>query len=167
MYAIRDFVKEFLDPTNPMKILDVGSYDKHNPKKLLNCGRYLRKPPLWEYTGIDLSPGRNVDVVAKGPYEYPFEDGSFDLVISANTLEHTQDTHKFVKELARLSKDLVVIFVPNTRHEHKYPIDCWRVFPDGMKFLLEDIAGLEVIKVGLVGGEKLADTIGVARKKYA
>lgn len=41
----------------------------------------------------------------------PFEDDSFDVVISAAVIEHTLDYRKFIKELARVAKDggLVVI----------------------------------------------------------
>ena len=163
MGSIRDTVNKYFDKTVPLKILDVGSYDKNNPKRKLNCGRYLNMPPLWEYVGLDIAPGPNVDVVADGPYDYPFPDNSFDIVISANTLEHTQDMQRFVNEMKRVTKDWLIIFVPNTRPEHKHPIDCWRVFPDGMKFLLET-AGMNIIEVGLSGGGKQNDTVGIARK---
>jgi SAM-dependent methyltransferase len=148
-----------------MSILDVGSFDPHNPARQLNCGRHLKKLPFWKYVGLDIISGPNVNVIADSPYLYPFEDDTFDLVISANTLEHVEDTHAFVKELARVSKDWIIIIVPNTRSEHKYPIDCWRVFPDGMKFLLEKIAGLEIVYVGKGYNGSDIDTVGIARKR--
>ena len=164
MYLMAKVVKKYLDPTKPLKILDVGSLDVHNPTKKLTFGRYLAKPPLWEYTGLDLVPGRNVDVVSEEPYHYPFASESFDVVVSGSTLEHVFDMHKFVKEVARLSKDLVIIIAPNTHPEHKYPVDCWRVFPDGMNFLLGEIAGLMVEDVYRGGGKELSSTVGIAKK---
>lgn len=163
MYLMAAIVKKYLDPTKKLKILDVGSLDVHNPVKKLNFGRYLNKPPLWEYTGLDLAPGRNVDVVSEAPYSYPFSMGEFDVVVSGSTLEHVFDTHRFVKELARISRDLVIVIAPNTHPEHRYPVDCWRIFPDGMFWLLGDVAGLNVIDVYRGGGKELSSTVGIAR----
>lgn len=157
-------MRNYLNAKKTLSILDVGSLDVHNPKKELNFGRYLKGRDNWTYTGLDLVEGANVDVVATGMYEYPFPDNSFDVVVSANTLEHVLDTHKFIKEIARVTRDLVYIAVPNSHPEHCFPIDCWRVFPDGMRFLLKDIAGLEVLDVYRDGRAEKKDTIGIARK---
>jgi SAM-dependent methyltransferase len=156
-------VNEYLDKTRPMKILEVGSLDLHNPKKDLIFRRYFRRPN-WEFIGLDIEPGHNVDVVSVDKYNYPFPDNSFDLVLSGNTMEHVEDIYAFVKEIARLTKDLVFIMVPNTHGLHQYPLDCWRVFPDGMKFLLAEVAGLEVIECYMGGNIRKEDTIGVAKK---
>jgi len=160
-----EFVKKYLDINQELKILEVGSLDVHNPRKDLVFRRYFRDKPKWEFTGLDIKAGENVDVVSDKPYNYPFPDNHFDVVISGNTLEHVEDLHKIVKEIARITKDLVYITAPNTHPHHTYPIDCWRIFPDGMRFLLEDIAGLEILecKKGKGKGEK--NTIGIARKR--
>lgn len=162
---IGKLVKKYFNPNVPLKILDVGSYDKHSNKRQLNCGRHLRKPPMWHYEGLDIISGPNVDIVASSPYSYPVENESYDLVISANTLEHVENTHAFVKELARVSRDWIIIVVPNTRPEHKHPIDCWRIFPDGMRYLLGGVANLDIVYVGFGGEKSKFDTVGIARKK--
>jgi SAM-dependent methyltransferase len=164
MYLMAAIVKKYLDPTKKLNILDVGSLDVHNPVKKLTFGRYLDKPPLWNYTGLDLVPGRNVDVVSEEPYRYPFAEGEFDVVVSGSTLEHVFDTHRFIKELARISNDLIIVIAPNTHVEHRYPVDCWRVFPDGMTFLLGEIAELNIIDVYRGGGKEQSSTVGIAKK---
>lgn len=164
MYTCRWFVKRYLDPNKELNVLDVGSIDTDRPERDLTFKRYFRKIPKWKYTGLDIVPGRNVDVVTKAPYAYQFPDNTFDVVISGNTLEHVPDMYQWVRELARLSRGLVFIQVPSVRPEHKHPVDCWRVYPDGMRFLLGEVAGLEVLEVFLAGSLK-EDTVGVGRKK--
>ena len=161
LYAFRDFYREyFMSRKNEkLKFLDVGSLAVGKSGVF---GRYLRHPN-WEYVGLDIVEGRNVDVISKELYHYPFEDNSFDAVISGSTLEHVEDIYAVVKEMARITKDFVWIIVPNMCKQHRYPIDCWRIFPDGMKFLLKDIGGLKIIKAEISPHES-RETIGIAKK---
>jgi len=163
---MKDFVDKYLDKNQELKILEVGSLDVHNPRKDLVFRRYFRDNPKWEFVGLDIEAGENVDVVSEKPYDYPFPDNHFDVVISGNTLEHVEDLHKIIKEIARIAKDLIYITVPNAHPHHMYPIDCWRIFPDGMRFLLEDIAGLEIVECKKDKKRDEKNTIGIARKKH-
>lgn len=156
-----DFQNEFLiDRVNePLRILEVGS-------KLANFRLLLRDHLIsrnWEFVGLDLIAGRNVDVVSEEPYKYPFEDNSFDVVLSGSTLEHVEDTHKWIREVARVTNDLVWILVPNFCKEHRHPVDCWRILPDGMRFLLATIADMEVL-YSEKSERHSEDTIGIAKK---
>jgi len=60
------------------------------------------------------------------------------------------------------------IITPWKQREHKYPIDCWRIMPDGMRFLLSEVAGMEVVKTYLNNGRSMhmapADCVGIAQK---
>jgi len=159
---MKKFVDKYLDTNKQLKILEVGSLQTSPVNKDMIYKRYFRDNPKWKFVGMDIVAGTNVDIVSKDSYNYPFKDNSFDVVISGNTMEHIQDIYKWIKELERITKDLVCIIVPSTRPEHKYPFDCWRVFPDGMKFIMEEIAGLDVIECKLTG---LEDTIGVGKKR--
>lgn len=131
------------------KVLDVGSLDVNGTYRDL----------FTNYTGLDIAPGKNVDIVSKNSYEYPPKDNSFEVVISGNTIEHIEDAQKWIKEIARITSDLVCIITPWNLEVHRYPIDCWRILPDGMEFLFK-LAELKTLECYIEG----IDTIGIARK---
>jgi SAM-dependent methyltransferase len=153
MTLMRSFANGLLG-NNCLDVIDIGSLDVNGCYRELFAGH--------NYTGYDLAPGKNVDVVGKDQYIFPFEDNGFDVAVSGQTIEHVADMHKWIRQVARIVKPngLICIIAPNTFHEHRYPIDCWRIFPDGMQFLLEEIAGLKIVVVDKKG----IDTIGVGRK---
>jgi SAM-dependent methyltransferase len=84
---------QFPDRFRNKRVLDVGSLDINGSNKYLfeNC----------EYTGIDLGPGKNVDVVCPA-HEFL---GSFDTIISTEAFEH--DPY-FEKTLRRIVLNLLV-----------------------------------------------------------
>lgn len=138
------------------RALDVGSLNVNG------TFRELVERRGWTYTGLDLEPGDNVDVVAPGAYDYPFPDGTFDVVLSGNTLEHVEWPWEWVVELGRVLRPggLLALVAPHTFEEHRFPVDCWRVLPDGMRVLL-GIAGMVDCRV-----EKAAtDTAGSGFKR--
>ena len=110
----------------------------------------------WSYTRLD------VDILAANPYNYPLEDDSFDVVLSGSTMEHIPDLHRWAKELMRLVRPAgwLIILTVNEGPEHKHPLDCWRILPDGMHFVLANTYKTSWINVGMDG----RDTVGIARK---
>lgn len=151
---MKQFTERYLDPERELSILDVGSLDVNGSY------RPLFDNPKWIYTGLDLLPGPNVDIVSRDPYLYPFEDNTFDVVISGSVLEHVEDMQAFIREMARVKKPdgTLCVIAPWTYPEHKYPQDCWRILPDGMRFLLERIAGVHALNVH----KNETDCIGIA-----
>lgn len=79
-------------------------------------------------------------------YSYPVEDAAYDVVLSANVVEHVPRIWVWMRELARICRPggHVVTINPISWHYHESPIDCWRIYPAGMRALCED-AGLEVV----------------------
>lgn len=139
-------------------VIDIGSLDVNGTLKEFF--------PESSYTGLDIVPGDNVDIVSEELYNYPVEAGSYDIVISSNTGEHIEDIFRWVKELARVAKEYVVLCLPTAGAGfHRHPIDCWRVYPDGMKYLLKQ-AGLEVIYCKMEKTDSMTDVIAIG-KKYA
>lgn len=77
------------------RVLDVGSLDINGNNRYLfaNC----------EYTGIDVGPGRNVDVVSTG-HEFAAEDGAYDAIVSTECFEHDMHYRLTLKNIVRMLK---------------------------------------------------------------
>ncbi|MEY2542224.1 MAG: hypothetical protein QOI22_1826 [Verrucomicrobiota bacterium] len=126
----------------PLLIVDLGSHDINGSYRSL-----FDKPP-WHYLGADLAPGDNVDLVLRDPYDWrELKTGSVDIVISGQTLEHTEFFWETMFEIARVLKPhgLCCIIAPSSGPEHRFPIDCWRFYPDGLRAVAR-YAGLEVVE---------------------
>lgn len=147
-YALmQNFTERYLRRKRELFVCDIGSCDVSSDGSEITFRELFARH---RYTGLDIVSGNNVDVVTEDPYKYPFEDESFHVVISGSTLEHVKDLHKWILELKRILKreGLMCIIAPSVfRMNHPHPVDCWRIYPDGMRFLLEGIAGLEVLKI--------------------
>jgi O-antigen biosynthesis protein len=120
-------------PQEKIKLLDVGSYGVNGTYKELfpDTGKYL-------YTGLDVTPGPNVDYVPSDPYCWPeLQDESFDAIISGQAFEHIEYPWLIIEEMNRVLKKngLICIVAPSRGPEHKYPVDCWRYYPDGFRAL--------------------------------
>ena len=87
----RRFPERFLD----VRVLDVGSLDVNGNN------RYLFEPGRYEYTGVDLGPGPNVDVVCPiHLYEAPA--GTFDVVVSTEAFEHDRHLPLSLRRMVEL-----------------------------------------------------------------
>lgn len=125
------------------RVLDVGSYDVNGTL------RPLIEKRGWSYLGLDLEAGPNVDVVSEEPYLYPFAGGAFDVVVSAGTMEHVEALWYWIPELARMlrSGGLLALTTVWQCPEHRYPRDCWRILPDGMRFLFDEAEALRDYRI--------------------
>jgi SAM-dependent methyltransferase len=116
-----------------------------------------------------MTDGQNVDVVAKDPYKFPLESASFDLVISGQAFEHIEFPWLTIREIERVLKPggLAIIIAPSSGPEHRYPSDCWRFYPDGMR-ALGKWASLDCIEASTNWDETRlfmwGDTIGIFQK---
>jgi O-antigen biosynthesis protein len=130
-------------PQEKIKILDVGSYGVNGTYKEIfsDSGKYC-------YTGLDVGPGPNVDYVPADPYYWPeLHDESFEVIISGQAFEHIEYPWLIIEEMNRVLKKngLICIVAPSRGPEHKYPVDCWRYYPDGFRALAK-WAHLEVLE---------------------
>lgn len=129
----------------PLRVLDVGSrafrqrHFRHTYREVIS--------PAWVYTGSDIEPGRNVDLVQEGPYTIRREPSGFDVVISGQVLEHVPRPWELVREMHRMlvPGGWAFLVAPWEWPIHAYPVDCWRVLPDGMAALL-DAAGFRTVE---------------------
>lgn len=127
----------------PLVVVDYGSLDVNG------SFRPLFDAPAWKYVGMDREPGNNVDVVVTQPYRWPaFGTRSVDVVVSGQALEHTEFFWRTIDEIDRILKPggLCCLVAPSAGPEHRYPVDCWRFYRDGLRALAL-YAGLEPLEV--------------------
>lgn len=161
---MREFVDKYL-PDRELKILDLGSRVVAGQTQLGSYHQFCTNKK-WHYTGVDVVAGENVDIVMTDGYKFPFADGEFDVILSGQTIEHMEYPWVWFQELARVLKQggVCCIIAPALFREHRYPIDTYRYYPDGMKALAK-WSGLEVLKVArVVAGERTEDTYLIAKK---
>ena len=150
----------YAEKRNGLNVLDVGSFDVNGTYRPLIEGRG------WQYTGLDVCAGPNVDIVSHDPFNFPLDAESYDVVISGSTMEHVTAIWRWVPELVRVLKPggLLAIITHWQIREHRYPVDCWRIMPDGMKFILNETGQLTDIRAEITND---TDIIGTARKVEA
>lgn len=138
------FLREYLGgrEAERLEILDLGSQD------INGSYRSLFAEPAWHYLGVDMAPGANVDLVLRDPYQWDeIEPGTIDVIISGQTFEHTEFFWLTMQQIARALKPggLCCILAPSSGPEHRFPVDCWRVYPDGFRAVAR-YAGLETLQ---------------------
>lgn len=150
-----------------LTILDLGSTE------MGACYRPIFQRPEWNYVGVDLAPGPNVDVVLKRPYDWrEIKSESVDLLISGQVLEHVEFFWITALEVSRVLRPggMACLIAPSSGPEHRYPVDCWRFYPDGMRAFAK-IARLHCLEVytdwensGDPGSDFWHDTVLIVRK---
>jgi SAM-dependent methyltransferase len=106
-------------------VLDIGAQDVNGSLK------QLMRPPL-NYVGVDCAAGKGVDIVLADPYTLPFPNSSADAVMSTSCFEHSEMFWVLFLEIMRVLKPsgLFYLNVPSNGDFHRYPVDCWRFYPD-------------------------------------
>lgn len=135
------YLKEY--ENRELRILDIGSQDVNGTYKPLFDN------PKWSYFGCDMIEGDNVDIVLKDIYNWgEIKSNSFDIVISGQAFEHIEYTWVTMLEISRVLKDegMACIIAPSGGYEHRYPLDCWRFYPDGFNTLAK-YSGLNTLEV--------------------
>ncbi len=114
-------------------------------------------------TTVDVDPKRSPDVVADA-HNLPFDDESFDIVLSVDVLEHLRDPRQAISEMKRvLKKEGRVILTTRFVYPiHDSPHDYWRFTKYGMQELFKD---WEIIE--LLPETRAFSTIGVLFQRIA
>jgi SAM-dependent methyltransferase len=112
-------------PSEGTRVVEIGSQDVNG--NLRSCS-----PPNFAYTGVDFVVGNGVDVVLDDPYSLPFATGSTDIVLSSSCFEHSELFWLLFLEIMRILKPCGVFYLnaPSNGGFHRYPVDCWRFYPD-------------------------------------
>ena len=134
----RLFFDTYLGAGEALTVLDIGAQDVNG--SLRDCA-----PTGCHYIGVDFAPGRGVDVVLDDPYQLPFADQSIDAVVSSSCFEHVEMFWLSFNEVLRVLKPqgLFYLNAPSNGDFHRYPVDCWRFYPD---------AGVALVRWGVRSG---------------
>jgi SAM-dependent methyltransferase len=108
-----------------VRVVDIGSQDVNGSLRSV-------APAIFEYVGVDFVEGKGVDVILDDPYRLPFENESADIVLSSSCFEHSEMFWLVFLEIMRILKPsgLFYLNVPSNGSFHRYPVDCWRFYPD-------------------------------------
>jgi SAM-dependent methyltransferase len=118
------FFEKYVNKETPTKILEIGSWGNSVIRNL--------KPSISEYIGLDIQSGLNVDVVSTDRYKLPFDNSTFDYVVSSSCFEHDECFWVTYLEIIRILKPggLFYLNAPSNGPYHAYPGDCWRFYLD-------------------------------------
>ncbi len=85
-----------------------------------------------QYIGLDFVDGEGVDVVLSDPYRIPFDAETADAIVCSSCFEHSEMFWLVFLEALRILKPGGVFYlnVPSNGTFHRYPVDCWRFYPD-------------------------------------
>lgn len=101
-----------------------------------------KKVAAWDT--IDLVGGTYIDAdanqltfVQKKDNRFPIKANAYDVVLAGQVLEHVREPWKWLAELKRVCKPggRIILINPVSWPYHEAPVDCWRIYPEGMKAL--------------------------------
>ncbi len=128
--------------------LDVATGGGHVARRLREAGL--------EVVSSDPAPGMHPDVICRAE-DLPFADGSFDLVVTRIAPHHFDDVPAAIAEMARISRDLVVVedtlyvseaveeaeILRDPTHVRSYTEEEWRAFLEGAGLVVEEVERFE------------------------
>lgn len=99
-----------------------------------------------EWETLDIYDSPELTYSSSAEYEFPMEDSRYDLVLAGQVMEHVKKIWVWIKEVQRVCKPggTVATITPVSWPYHEAPVDCWRIYPEGMRALLDDTS-LEVL----------------------
>ncbi len=141
----------------PYRLLDVGCGEKPY--------RELFAPYVSEHVGVDAVENPAADL--RGPIEaLPVEDGSFDVVLCAQVLEHVDDPVQAARELSRVTRSggRLLLSTHGVYVFHPAPSDHWRWTHTGLEKLLRDTGDWASVRV--TAGAGTASTLAMLNAIY-
>jgi SAM-dependent methyltransferase len=132
--------------TRGVRVLEIGpDFVPSTYEQMVAAKRRGDGPAVWETVDLASRPG--MTHAATNEYAFPIAEGSYDVVVSGQVMEHVRKPWLWLRELARVCRagGHVLTISPVSWPYHEAPVDCWRAYPEGMRALYED-AGLEVLE---------------------
>jgi SAM-dependent methyltransferase len=151
---------EFLTSRRSVALVDVGSANVNGSY------RQIFDHPKIDYLGLDLAEAPGVELVIADPYRIPLETGHADIVVSGQMLEHCEFFWLSFAEMVRILKPNGYFFLiaPSAGPIHRYPVDCYRFYPDAYRALAKH-AGCKLVNVWMDERGPWNDLVGVFQKE--
>ena len=91
------------------------------------------------YLGLDMIDAEGVDIVVTPGKPLPLPDASSDVIVTSSAFEHDACFWETFLDLLRVLRPggLLYINAPSNGAFHRYPVDCWRFYPDAGVGLVE------------------------------
>lgn len=120
----RKFFETYWDPRFT-DVIELGSQDVNGTLRD-HC------PPSAKYIGLDMIEAKGVDVVVIPGQPLPLSDASADVAVTSSAFEHDVCFWETFLDLIRVLRPggLLYVNAPSNNHFHRYPLDCWRFYPD-------------------------------------
>lgn len=158
---------ENLIPQLKGKVLDSGCGSMPYKKIILSNDK------VESYIGLDIESGLNYENV-KADFLWdgttmPFDNESFDVVVSTEVLEHVPSPDEYLLEIKRVLKPGGIFFftVPFLMSLHEIPHDYYRYTPYALERIFKK-AGFKIIEIKAMGGyhAALAQMLGLWVNMY-
>lgn len=116
----------------------------------------------FQYIGLDVSSGSNVDLVGDAHrLEELFNQESVDIVYSDDVIEHLIDPFTFIAQANKVLKmnGLFIAKVPTTWPLHAEPCDFWRISLHAWKGILNSRNGFDILTIQELGASAVVPSI--------
>ncbi len=144
---IYKWLSEFAN-TKDCSVLEIGARKVQIPKEF----QWMNFLPECNYTGFDVLPGENVDVVgdAHNLHEH-FKPSTFDVVVSLAVFEHLAMPWLVAEEVTKVLKvgGYVAIETHFSFSEHELPWHFFQFNNRGLEILFNSLLGFEIIDSGM------------------
>jgi SAM-dependent methyltransferase len=119
------------------KIIEVGSYDVNGSLR-----EFIETLSPLQYVGADIVKGYGVDVIcAADRLLEKFGEGSFDVIVSTELLEHVKDWRTAISNIKRICRPGGIVLITTRSYGfayHGWPYDFWRYEMSDMKQIFSD-----------------------------
>ncbi len=119
------FFDAYVAKLGNVKVVDIGAQDVNGSLKSV-C------PPQAQYIGVDFVAAKGVDIILTDPYKLPLDSDSIDVIVSSSCFEHSEMFWVLFLEIMRVLKPEGLFYLnsPSNGEFHRFPVDCYRFYPD-------------------------------------
>jgi SAM-dependent methyltransferase len=152
-YALEHFYKR-------VRVLEIG------PNAFPSAYQYGCKGRYASWDTLDIGSHPKLTYKRSNPYKFEIPDNRYDIVLSGQVIEHVPRPWVWMREVARVTTvgGLVITIAPVSWKYHKCPVDCWRIYPDGMNALYEHAGIVPIYSTFTCLAGSAVDTIAIGRK---